>query len=97
MNPWLTLLIVLYFVLCAIPMFVVDREEYIPIYPLFFPMAFLIFTKTNLPAWLKCVLGIFVSVICIGTVIDCLLAICLFTMLMVMSDFVVSIWELFRK
>jgi hypothetical protein len=87
--------LLLYLIGCGLIMASIAREDYPTIYPLCFPMAYIILTKTKMPAWLKIVAAIITSILTIGSLLVMMFVTFLFIILIAISELCADIRDLF--
>ena len=95
MTPMIWLGIFVYFVGCVLLIQTIDKEEYTPMYPLFFPVFYLVLYKTKLPAWAKIIVAILGTILTIGTVVVVCVVSILFLLMMMVSEMITDIIDLF--
>ena len=87
--------LLLYLIGCGLITMSIGREDYPTIYPLCFPMAYIILTKTKMPAWLKVVTAIITSILTIGSLLVMMFATFFFIILIAISELCADIRDLF--
>ena len=92
---WILFGLMIYLIGCGLITISIGREDYPTIYPLCFPMAYIIFTKTKMPSWLKLIVGIITSIITIGTLSLMMFATLFFVLLIAISELCADIRDLF--
>lgn len=95
MTPMIWLGIFCYFVGCVLLIQTIDKEEYTPMYPLFFPVFYLVLYKTKLPAWLKVIVALLGTILTIGTVVVVSIVSLFFLLIMMISEMITDIIDLF--
>ena len=92
---WLMFGLLLYLIGCGLITMSIGREDYPTIYPLCFPMAYIILTKTKMPTWLKVVTAIITSILTIGSLLVMIFVTFLFIILIAISELCADIRDLF--
>ena len=87
--------IILYFIGCGLLILSIDRYECPTMYALCFPVAFLIFHKTNIPKFLKFSFGFVATLLTIGTVVVACVAMCIILIMLTVSELLSDFFELF--
>lgn len=92
---YLMLGLLLYLIGCGLITASIAREDYSTMYPLCFPMAYIILTKTEMPAWLKVITAIITSILTIGSLLVMIFTTLFFIILIAISELCAEIRDLF--
>ena len=87
--------IICYFIGCGLLILAVDRKGYPTLYPLCFPVAYLIYNKTSMPIWLKIIFAILSTILTLGTVILACIALCFVLIMLTASELITDTLDLF--